>query len=100
MNIIYVDIDGTLTVETEGWGVDVYTSRTPRQNVIDHVNCLYNSGNQIVIWTARFEMDRHITSLWLKKHCVQYHRLLMGKPKFDLYICDKVKNVEEISNGY
>lgn len=90
---IYVDLDGTLTLETEGHN---YIARTPRTKTIEKINKLYNSGNVITIWTARWEEDKEITLRWLRKHGVLFNRLILGKPTFDLYICDKVMHVENL----
>lgn len=89
---IFVDIDGTLTVETEGY---LYENRTPRFNVIERINSLFDGGHRITLWSARWEEDRRITERWLNLFNVKYHELILGKPKFDLYICDLVKNVED-----
>lgn len=96
MSIIYVDLDGTLTKETAGYGNEIYATRTPRPEIVKYVNSLYDKGDTIVIWTARYEVDRTVTMLWLSKHGVKYHRLILDKHKFDLYICDKVRNVGDI----
>ena len=95
MKTIYVDLDGTLTVEDEGYGEDVYASRTPRPDIIQFINNWYPYA-KIVIWTARYEEDRKVTEEWLHKHGVRYHELILNKPKFDLYICDRVVNVNDL----
>jgi len=93
---IYVDIDGTLTKEIEGWGDEIYAARTPRKEVIARVNELFDLGHTITIWTARFPEDEVATLLWLEEHGVKFSTLVMGKPLFDVYLCDKVVNVENI----
>jgi len=94
--VIYVDIDGTLTKETEGWGEATYLNRTPRLDVINSINKMYEFGDKIVLWTSRFCEDKEITIKWLKIHGVKYHRLILEKPSFDLYICDRVLNVKDL----
>ncbi len=86
---IFFDLDGTLTVETEGYGTDVYKSRTPVSGRIDIINGLYDSGHKITIYTARHEVDREVTEKWLSVNLISYHELIMEKPKFDILIDDK-----------
>jgi len=90
--LYYFDIDGTITHETEGWE---YEKRTPRIDVIDKMWVLIHKGARIVLWTARLEIDRVVTEKWLKEHNVPYSSLLMGKPFWDLYVCDKSVNIEQ-----
>lgn len=95
--VVTVDIDGTITVETEGWD---YENRTPRLSVIKKVNELYEDGkHHIILWTARMDIDYFVTIFWLQRHGVKYHELLFNKPFWDLYICDKSINVEDWLNG-
>ena len=90
---LYVfDIDGTLTHETEGWN---YLKRTPRFATIFKMKVLREKENcSIMLWTARHECDRSVTEEWLHKYEVPYDGLVMGKPYWDLYICDKAINIE------
>jgi len=91
--VYFFDIDGTITVETEGWD---YLKRTPRLEVIDKINTLYDSGVvHVVFWTSRLSIDRKATEFWMDVHAVKYHELKFGKPFFDLYICDKAINIEQ-----
>jgi hypothetical protein len=93
---IRVDIDGTLTVESCGWGKHVYMTRTPRWDVIAIVNALYDSKKHtITLWTSRFSEDREITELWLKAHGVHYHVLEFDKPYYDLQLDDKSYNTRD-----
>ncbi len=54
---------------------------------------LYNSGDHIVIWTARGAESgidyRTLTEKQLREWGVQYHELRMDKPAFDMLIEDK-----------
>jgi len=93
---IFVDIDGTLTVETDGHGYRLYSNRTPRKDIIKKINRLYYDGNHITIWTARYKEDEKVTKDWLRYNGVKFHSLIFDKPKFDLYICDRVLNVEDL----
>ena len=80
-----IDIDGVLTNETDGWN---YDSRTPNLKMIDKVNRMFNKGHYIMLFSARMKCDKAVTKEWLKRHGVKYNELILGKPKFDLYIDD------------
>jgi hypothetical protein len=85
--IYAIDIDGTLTIETEGWD---YENRTPKPSHIAGVNRLFDAGHSILLFTARFEEDRGKTTDWLRKYGVKYTRLIMDKPQYDVVIDDKM----------
>ena len=59
---------------------------------------MYYNGDTIVYWTARGTMTgidwREITEKQFKEWGVKYHKLKLGKPNYDLFICDKVINTE------
>lgn len=98
--IFAFDIDGVLTIETEGFGELVYSSRTPNLENISIVNCLFSKGHQITLFTSRYSEDLVVTTNWLKKYNVNYHSLLFDKPKYDLLIDDKCINVKDINNVF
>lgn len=83
---ICVDIDGVLTVETKGVP---YSKRTPNEVNIAKVNQLFDSGFQIILYSARYESDREVTKQWLRRYGVKYSKLLLGKPKYDFIWDDK-----------
>lgn len=89
--VYYFDIDGTITNETEGWD---YKNRTPRADVIRNMHDISEEGGKIILWTARYSVDREVTIKWLKEHYVPYAELVMDKPFWDVYVCDKSFNVE------
>jgi len=89
---IAIDIDGVLTVETEGFGEAAYLNRTPNQKMISYVNYLYARGEHIILFSSRFEVDRLITKTWLLKHGVKYHELILSKPQYNIIIDDKAFN--------
>ena len=90
--IIYVDIDGTICTNTEG----EYDKAEPFKQNIEKINKLYNEGNTIVYWTARGSVTgidwQEITEKQLNEWGAKYHECKLGKPHFDVYICDKVVN--------
>jgi glycerol-3-phosphate cytidylyltransferase len=91
------DLDNTLceTVASD------YTSCRPIQNRIDKLNSLYDSGERIIIFTARGmskysgNLDLIIENLFektqnqLNSWGIKYHELIMGKPSYDFVIDDK-----------
>ena len=92
------DIDGTLCTKAVDFD---YEASEPIQERIDVVNHLYDTGNTIVMQTAR-GMGRHdnnpqkaieefyaMTTEQLKSWGVKYHQLFLGKPAGDIYIDDK-----------
>lgn len=88
-----VDIDGILTVETEGHD---YENRTPDRDNISKVNLLCEQGAIIILWTSRYPEDQKVTEEWLGRHGVWYDRLEFGKPQYDGIIDDKVINLNEV----
>ena len=90
--LIAVDIDGILTIETEGWGDDIYMQRTPLLTNIQKINTLKKNGHKIILYTARYEEDKNVTLAWLKKNKVKYDQIIFGKLQYDILIDDKARN--------
>jgi len=89
---ICFDLDGTIcSVEK------IYNKAyaEPNKEIIKTINELYNSGNNIIIFTGRNSLEWRTTTDWLKKYNVKYHQLIMNKPYYDVYIGDKAYNVDE-----
>jgi hypothetical protein len=91
---IYIDIDNTITITN---GTD-YANSTPIINRIDMINKLYDDGNIITFWTGRGTVTQinweELTVTQLKKWGAKYHKLLFGKPPYDMFIDDKSFNSE------
>lgn len=102
--IICFDIDGVIckTAKLN------YPKSKPIKKNIKKINELYDLGHYIKIFTARY-MGRSnekvsvakkkgfkLTSMQLKKWRVKYHKLIFGKPVYDLFIDDK--NLFHVSN--
>jgi hypothetical protein len=98
--IIYVDIDETICYYPE---VREYSLAVPIEENIAKVNKLYEEGNTIVYWTARGSttgLDWHdLTKSQLLSWGAQHHDLKLGKPHFDMYICDKSINSKSYFGG-
>lgn len=94
---IFFDIDGVLCSTNEG----KYEESFPNQEMIDLLNSLYDEGHEISIYTSRFmgrlnentydvnEYGFEQISLQLKKWGINYSRLILGKPRYDIFIDDK-----------
>lgn len=93
---VFVDIDGTIC-ETKG---TAYESAVPIPDRIDKFNAMYDSGDRVTYWTARGTLSgidySSLTRKQLQEWGCKYHDLQFHKPVFDLYICDKVKNVADL----
>jgi len=100
--IIYVDIDETICEHKNSNPNEPrdYSKTTPLIDNISLVNNLYDEGNEIIYWTARGSgtgLDwTELTKNQLEEWNVKHHELKMGKPHYDLLICDKTKRIEEI----
>jgi hypothetical protein len=101
--VIYIDIDETIcnTIGDKSKVRD-YTKSTPIQKNIEKANSLYEKGHTIIYWTARGTKSGKccfkITYDQLLSWGVKFHELRMGKPAYDLMICDKVINTENWIN--
>ena len=94
--ILYVDIDGTICDSS----TNDYNKSKPIKEHIDKINKLFDEGNEIYYWTARGSQSgknwTELTKKQLNEWGCKYHKLMMGKPHYDLLICDKTKRIEEI----
>jgi hypothetical protein len=84
-----------------------YHKSTPVRETIYIVNKLYDEGNIIKIYTARFmgrsnenvkkatQKSYNLTKRQLKKWKVKYNYLICGKPSFDVIIDDKSFNFKK-----
>jgi len=97
--IIYIDIDETICVTSTDRN---YKNSKPLYPRIKEINDLYEQGNKIVYWTARGSTTgidwTDLTRSQLDEWGAKFHDVKLGKPHFDLYICDKSINSEEYFN--
>jgi hypothetical protein len=97
MKIICFDLDGVLCSTKK----NLYKDSKPIIKNIKFVNYLYDQGFYIKIYTSRF-MGRNkdnirkanlqgfqFTSKQLKKWKIKYHKLIMGKISYDIFVDDK-----------
>ena len=94
---ICFDIDGVICKTKK----NNYKESKPYKKSIDFINKLFDKGHTVIIFTARY-MGRNnekihlakkqgfqMTKKQLKNWNVKYHKLIFGKPSFDLIIDDK-----------
>jgi len=96
----FIDIDDTICRpdKTANSTMEKYEKALPILERIEKVNSLYELGHEITYWTARggesgLELEV-FTHEQLTKWGCKFHRLLMGKPSYDIYIDDKSYNVD------
>ena len=94
MTTYAVDIDGTLCEENNEWWK--YRFAVPIFENIEAINKLYQNGEKIVLYTARFEEDREVTTQWLKTHGVKYHRIIFDKFRADVYVDSAMVKPEDL----
>lgn len=93
------DIDGVLTIETEGYGEELYRKRTPNVPMIEKIKKLHLFGNKIVLYTSRHKEDVYVTCEWLDSYGVPYESIQFEKPKADYYIDDKMLDMDKVVNN-
>jgi len=91
------DIDGVICKTKK----DDYKNSKPIKKSIKIINELYDDGNIVLIFTARFmgrskdnikiakKVGYKFTYNQLKKWNLKFHKLIFGKPSFDLFVDDK-----------
>lgn len=93
--IYYVDIDETICQYPNE---RKYELAEPIYENILKINHLYENGNTVVYWTARGSTTgvdwTELTIKQLAEWGVKYHELKLGKPHYDVFICDKAINSE------
>jgi hypothetical protein len=84
-----------------------YKKSTPNIDVIELINNLYKKKYTIKIFTARYmgrfmENEKIVkkkfyneTFYYLKSWNLNFHKLILGKPSFDVYIDDKNFNFKK-----
>ena len=94
---IFVDIDETICNTRRDRD---YSKSTPIDEHIQKINRLYDEGHHIVYWTARGSGSgidwKDLTEKQLSAWGVKHHELRMGKPSYDLLICDKTDRIENL----
>lgn len=95
--VIYVDIDSTICYCNED-NPQVYSDCYPYPKRIEKINKLYDEGNYILYWTARGTCTgidwTELTKKQLDNWGCKYHKVVLKKPFYDLFIDDKNINSE------
>lgn len=95
------DLDGVIckTPKTNN-----YKKSTPITSAIQKINEIFERGNIIIVFTARYmgrsnqsknlakKRGYEMTKKQLKKWGLNYHKLIFGKPSYDIIIDDKSFN--------
>jgi|TARA_B110000858_G_C17800341_1_gene474883 CMP-N,N'-diacetyllegionaminic acid synthase len=78
-----------------------YSISKPYVDVIHKINSLYDKGNKILIFTARYmgrnngnkdlaiQQGYKSTEIQLRQWDLKYHELIFGKPIYDVFVDDK-----------
>lgn len=97
------DLDNTLCM-TKG---NDYESCIPIKSRIDVVNKLFDEGHEIIVYTARgmttynksvslvYDNLYNKTKEQIVNWGIKHHVLILGKPSYDEFICDKAYNSED-----
>jgi hypothetical protein len=76
-----IDIDGTITDDVPNEEPERMVSCLPFVDAVETINKWFDEGHIITFFTSRTEEHRKITEEWLIKHNINYHYLLMNKPR-------------------
>ena len=97
---ICFDLDGVICTNTFG----NYEKAVPIPKAINKINQLFDNGYYIMIFTSRFmqlynedikkinSIGYNFTKSQLDKWGLKYHKLLLCKPDYDIFIDDKAYN--------
>jgi|TARA_R110000824_G_scaffold49483_8_gene138797 hypothetical protein len=103
---IYVDIDETICRYTSGdkYKERDYSSAAPIEENIACINKLYDLGHTIVYWTARGTVTKidwsQLTIEQLKGWGAKFTEVQLGKPAYDVFICDKAINSDKFFKNF
>lgn len=76
-----IDIDGTITDDVPNEEPERMVTCEPFPDALEIMEKWYAEGHLLTFFTSRTEAHREVTEVWLKKHCIKYHGLIMGKPR-------------------
>ena len=96
------DIDETICSKVDN---SQYEFAKPFLDIIKTINDLYDSGNKIIIMTARGCVSgkdhTELTKKQLQEWKLNYHELIMNKkPHADIFIDDKAMNIEDFKKKF
>ena len=76
-----IDIDGTITDDVPNEEPERMVTCEPFPDALEIMEKWYSEGHLLTFFTSRTEEHREVTEVWLKKHSIKYHGLIMGKPR-------------------
>ena len=76
-----IDIDGTITDDVPNEEPERMVSCLPFVDAVETINKWFDEGHIITFFTSRTDEHRKITEEWLIKHNINYHSLLINKPR-------------------
>ena len=76
-----IDIDGTITEDVPNEEPERMAMCAPYPDAVETMKRWYHCGHILTFFTSRTEEHRGVTEAWMKKHSIEYHALLMGKPR-------------------
>jgi len=76
-----IDIDGTITDDVPNEEPERMITCVPFKDAVEIINKWFEEGHVITFFTSRTEDHRKITEDWFAKHGINYHNLLMNKPR-------------------
>lgn len=93
---IFVDIDDTVCYIEAGEDKTNYELAKPFSDRIQKINNLFDEGHEIIYWTARGCLSgidwAELTVSQLNLWGCKFTKVMMGKPHYDVFICDKAIN--------
>lgn len=87
MATVVCDLDGVLAFPVDDHRK--YSECEPNTEMVEVLRKLKERGHRIIIHTARWEEDREVTELWLKRNGFEYNEAMFEKPLGDVYIDDR-----------
>lgn len=91
-----VDIDGTVCEEGPDHRTAPYDTRRPVTRTVAWLRRVVAAGAWIVLNTSRPACERTQTEVWLRRHEVPWHGLLMDRPAADRYVDDRSLRPDEL----
>ena len=76
-----IDIDGTITDDIPNEQPERMSTCLPFDDAVKIINGWFDEGHIITFFTSRNEEHRQVTEEWFNTHKINYHNLLMNKPR-------------------
>jgi hydroxymethylpyrimidine pyrophosphatase-like HAD family hydrolase len=76
-----IDIDGTICDDIPNEEPERMATCLPYPEALKLLKKWNDEGHIITFFTSRTEDHREVTELWLKRHSIEYFKLIMGKPR-------------------